>query len=503
MDQLSSLDAAFLALESSTQPAHVASLAIYGVPEGAEDSVFPALCRTLAPRIAALPLLRRRLVEVPFGLDRPYWAEDPRFDLDFHLRHISVPPPGRDPQLAELVARIHGQPLDRTRPLWEMYVIEGLEQNRFAIYTKLHHAAVDEMGAMDLITALADGAPAAESAVAPSGSEARFPGAVEMLARGLLGAARRPRRMLASGLRTAVAAAGGRSFGGLATASGLLALAHSAGLGRVPGLYRALSLEAGERGEESCALPSEPAPHTPWNRGISAHRRWTGATVSIHDVNRVRRAFLVTLNDVVLAITSHALRTYLAERDALPSDPMIAMVPVSLRAEGESRARGNRVAMALSDLATDEADPVARLLRIHRAMAAAKELYEGVPARVLVDLGRIGAYLVAGPAGRALARSGLAERVRPPFNLTVSNVRGPRAELSLGGAPLNALYPLSLVAEGQGLNATVVSYRNRLHFGLTVCRDLVPDVADLARGLGEGLEILCKLADASAATIED
>jgi hypothetical protein len=177
------------------------------------------------------------------------------------------------------------------------------------------------------------------------------------------------------------------------------------------------------------------------------------------------------------------------------------MVPMSLRTAGE-RTRAAIASRWRSAISRPTRDPVARLAH-PPAMRSAKELYEGVPARVLEDLGRIGAYLVAGPAGRALARSGLAERVRPPFNLTVSNVPGPRVELSLGGAPLFALYPLSVVAEGQGLNVTVVSYRNRLHFGLTVCRDLVPDVAELGRGLSEGLEILCKLAEASAATIED
>ncbi|MGH2897804.1 MAG: WS/DGAT domain-containing protein, partial [Solirubrobacteraceae bacterium] len=359
----------------------------------------------------------------------------------------------------------------------------------------------DGMAAMDLIAALADGAPA-QSEDEMTGLDSRIPGPLELFARGLLGAARRPRRVLASGLRTVVAAASGRGFGGMATASGLLALAHSAGLGRVPGLYRALSLETGERGDESRALPAAPAPRTPWNRPISAQRRWTGVSVSVHDVNRVRRAFLVSSNDVVLAITAHALRDYLAERDQLPEDPMIAMVPVSIPANGAADARGNALAMALTDLATDESDPVARLTRIHRAMRSAKALYQRVPARVLEDLGRIGASLVAGPA-LALARSGIARRVRPAFNVTISNLPGPRAQLSLGGAPLNALYPLSVVAQGQGLNVAVVSYRNRLHFGLTVCRDLVPDVADLGRGLGEGLEILCKLADASAATIAD
>ncbi len=501
MEQLSGLDASFLAFESPTQTGHVASLAIYDQPESAEDSVFPELCRALGARIAGIPALRQRLVTVPFALDRPYWGVDPSFDLDFHLRHVSVPPPGRDAQLAELVARLHGRPLDRARPLWEMYVIEGLENGRFAIYTKVHHAAFDGMAGIALLTALSDGATLCDEARGPA-VDAPLPGTLEMLARGAIGLARRPRRRLASGVRTAVAALRGGSVGGIATASGVLPFVHSVGLGRIPGLYRALGLETGDSGEEACALPATPAPRTPWNRGISMHRRWAPFTLSLDDVKRVRRAFGVTVNDVVLALAAHALRRALETRGALPKDPLIAMVPVSLRTSAEAGGGGNRVSMALTDLATDESDPVERLLRIHRAMDSAKRAHEGIPAAVLQDLGQIGASLIAGPAYRALSRAGLVERMRPVFNVAVSNVPGPRETLTLCGARLNAVYPLSVVAEGQGLNVTVVSYRDRLHFGLTACRDLMPDVAELGRAFAEGLEQLGKRADALSATVE-
>jgi len=500
MKQLSGLDASFLALESPSQAGHVASLAIYDMPECAEDSIFPQLCRALGPRIARLAPLRQRLVTVPFELDLPYWVEDPAFELDYHLRHVSVPPPGRDAQLAELVARLHSQPLDRARPLWEMYVIEGLEHGRFALYTKVHHAAVDGMGGMALVAALADGA-TPDGVALESASGESVPGVLEMFARGALGAARAPRRAFVRGVRTAAAAARTGNLGGLATASGLLPFAHAAGAGRVPGLYRALGLVRGEAGEKACALPSTPAPRTPWNRAITPHRRWTGFSVSLDEVKRVRRVFGVTVNDVVLALTAHALRRELDGRDALPADPMIAMVPVSLRAASDSAAQGNHVSMALTDLATDEADPVLRLLRIHRAMRAAKRTHDGIPADILQDLGRIGANLVAGPAVRALTRAGFVARMRPPFNVGVSNVPGPREELTLCGARMNALYPLSIVADGQGLNVTVVSYRNRLNFGLTACRALMPELADLGRGFAEGLEQLCKRADALAARV--
>jgi diacylglycerol O-acyltransferase len=501
MEQLSGLDASFLALESPTQAGHVGSVAIYSQLESTEDSVFPELCRTLGARIAGIAALRQRLVTVPFALDRPYWAADPDFDLDFHLRHVSVPPPGRDAQLAELIARLHALPLDRTRPLWEMYVIEGLEHGRFALYTKLHHAAFDGLAAVALLRALSDDTVATtpSGVDAPKPADATLPGSLEMLARGALGAARRPRRAFLSGVRAALAAARGGSLGGIAIASGILPYAHSAGLGRVPGLYRALERLNGAEDTSHCALPSTPAPRTPWNRAITKHRRWAPFTLSRSDVKQVCRAFGVSVNDVVLALTAHALRRELHLRGSVPAEPLIAMVPASLRAEGDMRSGGNRVYMALTDLATDEIDPVERLQRIHRAMSAAKRTRAAIPSAVLEDLGQIGANLLAGSPARALSRAGLGDRLRPAFNVTVTSVPGPREMLHLCGARLNALYPLSVVAEGQGLSVTVVSYRDRLHFGLTACRELMPDLADLGGGFSEGLELLCKRAEALSA----
>jgi diacylglycerol O-acyltransferase len=500
MKQLKPLEASFLALESPTQTGHLASLAIFDTPDSAEDSIFPALCRALAPRIARLARLRQRLVPVPLELDRPYWTEDRAFELDYHLRHAWVPRPGRDAQLGELVARLHGPPLDRARPLWEMYVIEGLEQRRFALYTKVHHAALCGLGPTALLEALADGATPELVAKEPA-REARVPGSLEMLARGALGASGKPRRALVRGARLAAAALRGGKLGGIATASGLLPFAHAAGLGRVPGVYRALGLEQAGEGDPSSPLPRTPAPRTPWNRAITSHRRWAGCSVSLADVRRVRRAFGVGANDVVLALVAHALRRELEARKELPDDPLIAMVTVRLDDATDAEARGPQTSMALTDLATDEPDPVLRLLRIHRALRSAERTHEGIPADLVHDLGRMGAQIIAGPASNALSHSGLLERLRPPFSVWVSNVVGPRAPLALAGAPLISLFPLSIVTEGQGLHVSAISYDDELHFGLTACRSLMPELTELGRGFAEGLELLCKRADTRTARV--
>jgi WS/DGAT/MGAT family acyltransferase len=496
MEQLNGLDASFLAVESANQTGHVASLMLFELDAASSELMIDAVRRKLAARVPGLAPLRRRLVEVPFGLDRPFWIDDPDFDLDYHLRHIAVPPPGSDEQLAELVARIHARPLDRARPLWEAYVIEGHESGQVALYMKVHHCAVDGVAGVELARVLFSDEPGEVASAKRMTRSEPVPSSLEMLLRGVLGLARRPRRIVRGALRAAQAAGRSRDVGALATASGLLPLAHSAGLGRVPGLYRRLGLSSAE--DEGTALPESPAPKTPFNRSITPHRRFAWADLSLAEVKRVRKAFDVTLNDVVLAISSHALRSWLERHEALPLDPLIAMVPVSVRAETERGAGGNRVASVLADLASDEPDPVQRLLRIHRAMNAAKRMHATLPAQVAMEFTQFAAGVLAVQGPRVLARAGLTERVNPIFNVAISNVPGPRQPLSLSGARLAAYYPVSMLVDGQGLNITVVSYGDTLHFGLLSCRELIPDLWDLAREFSAGLEALAKAAAARA-----
>lgn len=497
MQQLNGFDAAFLAVESPNQTGHVASLMLFEPITGAEDGVIEVVRRKLAARVPALAPLRRRIVEIPFGLDRPFWIEDPAFDLDYHLRHIAVPPPGSDEQLAELIARIHARPLDRARPLWEAYVIEGHESGRVALYMKVHHAAVDGVAGVELARVLFSDEP---TSAAPSPRAESVPGALELLLRGALGMAVRPPQTARRAVRAALSAARSRDVGALGTASGLLPLAHSLGLGRVPGLYRRLGLVSGE--DDTAALPATPAPKTPFNRSITPHRRFAWVDLPLVEVKRVRKAFGVTINDVVLAVTSHALRAWLERHAALPDEPLIAMVPVSVRTESGRGAGGNQVASVLADLATDEPDPVKRLLRIQRAMKAAKRSHASLPADVAVELMEFAAGVLAVQGPRALARMGLTERVHPLFNVAVSNVPGPREPLFLGGARLVGYYPVSMLVEGQGLNVTIITNGEQLHFGLLACRELVPDLWELARDFSAGLEALAKAASRAAATVD-
>jgi len=264
----------------------------------------------------------------------------------------------------------------------------------------------------------------------------------------------------------------------------------------VPGLYRRLGLAADEEGAP--ALPESPAPKTPFNRSITPHRRFAWVDLPLAEVKRVRKAFGVTLNDVMLAVSSHALRAWLERHEALPSDPLIAMVPVSVRAQAGSAAGGNQVAGVMADLASDEPDPVQRLLRIQRAMNAAKRKHATLPPEAAMEFTEffLGVLAVQGP--RLMALAGLTERLNPIFNVAISNVPGPREPLHLGGARMVSQYPVSMLVEGQGLNITVVSYGDALHVGLLSCRELIPDLWDLARDFTAGLEALSKAAAARA-----
>jgi WS/DGAT/MGAT family acyltransferase len=484
MQQLTGLDTSFLVMEAGGQLGHVGSLCLYD-PKGLRGrSLVEAFGRALEARLHLLPPYRRRLVEVPLGLDRPYWVEDPNFDLDYHLRHIAVPAPGDDQQLASLVARIHGRALDRARPLWEAYVIEGCANGLVALYTKIHHCTIDGVSGAELMQVLLDRDPAGDAV--PEGElppvPAAVPGALEMLGRGALGLARQPDRIARQAFRTV------RDLGRQEGALG--AVARTLGLDRMPlagGFLR-------RRGPQLDAdpIPQTPAPHTPWNRSITPHRRFAFFSLPLARTKQVKNAFGTTLNDVVMALSSAALRRYLLEKDALPATPLVAMVPVSVRSAEQKQEFTNRVTSILAELATDEADPVARLLRISSAMKAAKRMQQALPANLLQDWTQVTTPALAAQAARIIARTRVLDRLNPPFNVVISNVPGPREPLYCAGAELMTYYPVSAVAEGQGLNITVQSYRDHLDFGLIACRELVPDLWDLAGSFPEALEELVK-----------
>jgi WS/DGAT/MGAT family acyltransferase len=303
------------------------------------------------------------------------------------------------------------------------------------------------------------------------------PGSIEMLMRGTAGAIAQPGRMARTFYRTARSVWESNELLGAA--------ARSVGLDRVP-LARSYLRRRGAE-VDADRIPQTPAPRTPWNRSISAHRRLAYFSQSLQDYKTVKKAMGTSLNDVVMAVTGSALRRYLEARGELPREPLRAMVPVSVRTEAQRGEYTNRVTSVIAELATDEKDPLARLERIHRAMNQAKRMQQATPATMMQDWTELAMPALLGQAARIAARTKILDRLNPPFNVIISNVPGPREALYLAGAEMLSYYPVSAITDGQGLNVTVTSYRDHLDFGLIACRELVPDVWDFEHAFEESL----------------
>ncbi len=495
MQQLTGIDASFLNLETSTTYGHVASMTVFdrkGLPPG---EPYEIIRDTIAERIHLLAPFRRRLVEVPFGLDLPYWIEDPEFDLDFHVRHHGVPPPGDDRQLSEVVARIVGRPMDRTRPLWELYVIEGLADDKVAMLNKVHHATIDGASGAQMLMVMLDTDPDARPgpAAEPWVPEP-IPSDGELWQRTMREFMRRPEKLIRLNVRMLREVAAKRNNGAFAAMADLIAQPMPGPVGQL--IRNRLRESAGTDPDHATALPSTPAPKTPWNRAISPHRRFAFTSISLEDAKQVRRAFGCTFNDVVMTVCSGALRRYLERHEALPPEPLIAMVPVSIRTGSEADAYSNRVSGLLCNLATDRTDPVDRLHMIKASMDKAKENLAAIPAETLGDLTQFAPPALAARAMRMWFRSQSGDRANPPFNLIISNVPGPQQPLYSGGAMLESFFPVSAVTDGQGLNMTVQSYNGDLDFGFIACRQLMPDLWDLVDDLHAAMDELLAAAAA-------
>jgi diacylglycerol O-acyltransferase / wax synthase len=472
MQQLTGLDAAFLALDSPTAYGHVGSVSVLDPPAGGEALTLDRLTELIESRLHLIPPFRRRLVEAPFGLDQPYWIEDPDFDIEFHVRELALPAPGDDRQLAIQAARLHARPLDRHRPLWEAYLIHGLHGGRQALYIKVHHAAIDGVSGNDLLTALMDTSPQPQQAEQPDSwrSEAPPP-TTRLLARSAASLATNPVRAV-------------RVSAGIVRS--LPALAKSPARPWLPLIDRFVL-----RRGRGVILPAPPliAPATPFNKNIGPHRRWAFTSVPLAKVKAIKNAAGVTVNDVVMALCAGALRTWLQKHDALPEGPLVAAVPVSIRTEEQKGAHGNRVSTIIAPLPTHLADPAGRLAAVHEAMRAAKEQHNALPAELLTDIAQFSMPALANQAYRLASRLRLLERV-PPFNLFISNVPGPTVDLYLCGERLDGVYPLSAIADGQGLNLTVLGSNGKLNFGALADRDLVPDVGLIIDALKDEIATL-------------
>jgi diacylglycerol O-acyltransferase len=469
--QLSGLDSQFLAMETRSVFGHVGSVCILDPHTAGEEFTLDHLTDAIAERLPLVPLFRRRLVEVPLGLDKGYWIDDPDFDIEFHVRELALPKPGSDRQLSEQVARLHARPLDRRRPLWELYLISGLPRGMVAIYNKIHHAAVDGVSGGDILSALLDltpeGRPAPESPEPYVGEQP--PSSMTLLARSLQSALAQP------GQAFQVAADLIRSSPAIA---GALRVPLAQLLPDLPGLP---GLSGRHDDEDGLLLPGvrSRAPRTPFNANITAHRRWAFTDLPLSEVKSIRAVTGLTVNDVVMAVCAGALRRWLLDHDALPPSALIAAVPVSVRTESQQGELGNQISMMLAGLPTHLDSAADRLAAVHLAMGVAKEQHDAIPASLLADVSEFAMPVLANQAWRLSARLRLFERVSP-YNLIISNVPGPQVPLYLGGAKLVAYYPVSAITDGQGLNITVMSYCGTMYFGLVACRELMPDLDVLA-----------------------
>lgn len=458
MTPLGVLDALFLHLETPATPMHVGALHLLAAPKGRGD-LFAAIRRHVEARLASAPVFTRRLRPLPLSFADPVWV-DCRVDLDHHLRRVRVPAPGSQRELEALVARLHAQPLDRSRPLWQFVLIEGLADGGFAFYSKLHHAAIDGAAGVVLAQALLDAKPRAGPR--PTGGEAvplhdELPATAQLVADAL--------------------ARNGRQALGLARQAPRLAAA-------VAGLF-------GSRGRGAALAAARQlrlAPPTVFNGGIDGARSVATASLPLPRLRAIAQAAEVTVNDVVLAIVGGALRRYLRERASLPAAPLLAAMPVSLRASGDSR-MNTQATMAQASLATDLADPLERLRAVHAAAGVAKVAARGLQPALGLSPPSIGLPWLLSAAAAAYGK-GLAERLPKLANVVVSNVPGPAEPLYLAGARLRTWWPLSIVEHGLGLNVTVMRYVDALDFGLVAARNLVPDAAPIAAALHDACEEL-------------
>ncbi|HEX7323564.1 MAG TPA: wax ester/triacylglycerol synthase family O-acyltransferase [Mycobacterium sp.] len=469
MRQLTSLDAQFLAAEDGRTHGHVSALGIYDPSTAPGGELTLDTVRALvAQRIGLLGPFRWRLAPVPLGLDHPYWFEDPNFDLDFHIRELALPAPGDDRQLAEQVARLHARPLDRARPLWELYLIHGLAGGRVAVMTKVHHAAVDGVSGGELLSVLLDPHPGGRTVEQVDGDHhgEAPPGQIELLVRGLLGVASQPLRALRAAPR-ALPHLDQVPTVRLIPGVGMLAAASA----RVGGVRRR---DGGVI--EQTALR---APRTHFNRRIGPHRRFAFTSLPLSDVKAVKDALGVTVNDVVLALSAGALRRWLAAAEDLPAEPLLAMVPVSVRTPEQAGTFGNRVSAMIVPLPTDEPDARQRVVRVSDVMRSAKDRHRAIPANLMQDANHFIPPALLARASRVVGQLAVRDPLAPPVNLVISNVPGSPAPLFMAGARLEAQYPVSLIMDGVGLNLTVLSYRDALDFGVVADRDLVPDVWSL------------------------
>ena len=479
MKHLSIVDGAFLHLESAEMPMHVGSLHTFEPPPGYSGNWYEAVKAHVARRMHLAPVFTRKLALMPFDLANPVWTPDDDVDIDYHIRHLLLPKPGSFEQLEALAARLHSSLLDRSRPLWEFYVIEGLADGRVGFYAKVHHAAVDGQAGVALGRSMFDLTPEPRVVKPPRPARGhRYQlGVAELLAAAL---ANQFQQVIETARLLPQVAA---TLWGAAKEAIATRRAES-------------SADRARRRAEVAPRRFKFAPRTPFNTSITNQRAFAAASLPLDEVKRIGKAFGASINDTVLWLCSTALRGYLKDGDELPAASLVAAVPISLRPEGDT-SMNNQVTGSVVDLGTQIADPLKRLQAVMRATAAMKRQMGAFRGVMPTDFPSLGSpWLISGLAS-LYGRSRIADWLRFA-NVTISNVPGSKVDVYLVGAKMTDYYPLSIVVHGVALNITVQSHGDKICFGLIACRRAVPDVHELGAQLQRAMALLRKLVAAPA-----
>jgi diacylglycerol O-acyltransferase len=459
MKPLSGVDGAFLHLETPETPMHVGSLSLFDLPDGYQGDFHADVKAQMKKRLKLVPVFTRKLAAMPLQFANPAWVTDDKVDLDYHVQHLKLPAPGTQAQLEDKAGLLHSELLDRSRPLWRLYVIDGLQSGQIGYYIKVHHAVLDGQAGVMLAQALFDVTPKPRSIPRSAGLRAEHPGMGELAA---------------------------------------AALKHDVSqyvklVRHLPDVVRALS------GMFGAAAPSEAkgrlgqnfsfGPKTPLNIPITGQRGFAAVSVPLDTLKQLAMRHEAKLNDVVMALCSGALRRYLAGHGGIPKKPLIASMPISLRAAGNTEYT-TQATLSMVNLNTQIADPVKRLRAIRDASGAVKAMARRASGVIPTDFPSIGVPWVLHGLASLYGRSGLAGAIPPIANVVISNVPGPQVPLYAAGARMATYWPLSIVEHGVGLNITVMSYAGAMGFGFTTARCAVPDAGELSAALLEALDEL-------------
>ena len=464
MQQLTGLDASFLYLETANSPMHIGGLAIYDPSTAPGGKVsFKQIIANTAARARRVPVLTNTLVEVPLSLDHPYWRSDADFDPEFHIRHIALPKPGDWRQLCIQVSRLHARPLDRAHPLWEMYIIEGLDNIEgyppgcFAVLTKMHHAAIDGASGVEIAAATHDlNAVVEENDQHVPVKRENVPSNLELIWRAQINSIKTPFRFISVARNT------------------------------IPGFAKfAAGLAKGDLNRVTNI------PRTRFNTNVSPHRVFTAVQFELDHVKAIKSSIEgVTVNDVAIAICGGALRKYLSAKKELPARSLAAMAPINIRTKDKLGSAGNQVSQMTVRVCSDVEDPIERLLAVHHGTQQAKELTNAIGAKSMTDYAQFIPSTLSASAARIASRIGLANRGTPVYNCVITNVPGPQVPLYFTGAKMLSSFGMGPPIDGTGLFQAIGSYCGTFNIAVCACREMMPDPEFYAQCLQESFDEL-------------